>query len=63
MFSPVISLTPQKELDDETKTVHDPRGGLTANQVLLWKALQLVGATSMPTQYGRVFTHIKEPTS
>lgn len=36
---------------------------LTANQVLLWKALRLVGATSMPTQYGRVFTHIKEPTS
>lgn len=33
---------------------------LTANQVLLWKALRLVGTTSMPTQYGRVFTQIKE---
>lgn len=29
---------------------------LTANQVCLWKALRLVSATSMPTQYGRVFT-------
>jgi maleate isomerase len=29
---------------------------LTANQVSLWKALRLVGSTSMPTQYGRVFT-------
>jgi len=29
---------------------------LTANQVCLWKALQLVGSTSVPTQYGRIFT-------
>lgn len=36
---------------------------LTANQVLLWKALRLVGTTSMPTQYGRVFAQIKEPRS
>lgn len=36
---------------------------LTANQVLLWKALRLVGTTSMPTQYGRVFTRIKESRS
>ena len=36
---------------------------LTANQVLLWKALRLVGTTYMPTQYGRVFTQIKEPRS
>jgi maleate isomerase len=29
---------------------------VTANQVCLWKALQLVGSTSVPTQYGRIFT-------
>jgi maleate isomerase len=29
---------------------------LTANQVCLWKALQLLGSTSMPKQYGRLFT-------
>jgi maleate isomerase len=29
---------------------------ITANQVCLWKALQLVGSTSVPTQYGRIFT-------
>jgi maleate isomerase len=28
---------------------------LTANQVVLWKALQVVSATSQPTQYGRIF--------
>jgi maleate isomerase len=36
---------------------------LTANQVVLWKALRLVGTTSLSTQYGRVFTQIKEPKS
>ncbi len=29
---------------------------LTANQVCWWKALRLVGSTSLPTQYGRIFT-------
>ena len=29
---------------------------LTANQVLLWQALGLVGVASKVTQYGRVFT-------
>ena len=29
---------------------------LTANQVSLWKALRLASPTSVPTQYGRVFT-------
>ena len=29
---------------------------LTANQVLLWQALRLVGAPSKVTQYGRIFT-------
>ena len=29
---------------------------LTANQVLLWQALRLVGITSTVTHYGRVFT-------
>jgi len=29
---------------------------LTANQVVFWKALQVVGATSKPSQYGRLFT-------
>jgi maleate isomerase len=28
---------------------------LRANQVVLWKALQVVSATSRPTRYGRIF--------
>jgi maleate isomerase len=29
---------------------------LTANQVLLWQALKLVGLISKVTQYGRIYT-------
>jgi maleate isomerase len=32
---------------------------LTGNQVSFWKALRLVGSTSMPTEYGRVFTLVR----